>query len=811
MPPVGLVPALAVVAGAAGAIVTDRVAVAGWVVAGLGVASWIAWLCHLQRLTLVTVATGFFCASATLAVEARREALQTPLRAALDEAFGGFDLRTIGPGERHDPVLVRAELVEDAARDEGFVALRALVTTVRLEGRWRPARGGVTFAVGGTAAAARAGEWRAGRTIETYATFRRPTRYLNDGVADFERQLALDGTTLFASVKSGLLVDVVARGGMGQEAAAAARRYARHRIDRRIAPHDPLSAAIVTAVLIGDRTGLPEPIRLRLQAAGTYHVIAISGGNIAILAALALGALLLCGISGRPAALATLLLLVGYAEIVTTGASVWRATLMAVVYLGARLLDHRSPPWQGMAMAAALVLCVRPLDARDAGFMLTFGATAALLEAARRLSSRAPRRRPARWLLASLAASTAVEVALMPVNASIFSRITGAGLLLNLIAVPMMGLVQVGGMVVVLLDGIDMLAAPAAWTAHAAATALVESARLVEAAPWLVARVPPPSVGLIAIYYAALAAALAGRGVVRIGGAGLLAAAAGAIVSGHPEGWRPADDAPRILRLTAFDVGQGDATLVQFPDRSTLLVDAGGIPFGGGSFDIGGRVLAPALWARGVRRLDALLLTHGDPDHIGGARTLVSDFSPSRLWQGIPPARHEPLAAVLERARGAGARVERRQAGETMAMGGARVRVLHPPAPDWERRRVRNDDSVVLEVRYGDVAVLLPGDVGAAVERGLVDHLTPARVRILKVAHHGSRTSTSRALVEGWRPQIAIISAGRGNTFGHPAPEVLERLAEVGATVYRTDRDGQITIETDGGRVQVHTYVGGLQ
>ncbi|MGH7551888.1 MAG: ComEC/Rec2 family competence protein, partial [Longimicrobiales bacterium] len=127
--------------------------------------------------------------------------------------------------------------------------------------------------------------------------------------------------------------------------------------------------------------------------------------------------------------------------------------------------------------------------------------------------------------------------------------------------------------------------------------------------------------------------------------------------------------------------------------------------------------------------------------------------------------------------------------------------------PDWERRRVRNDDSVVLEIVYRDVSLLLTGDISAEIERSIVPRLTPARTRILKVAHHGSRTSSSAALLEAWRPQIAVISCGRGNRFGHPAPEVRQRLESIGATVFRTDRDGQITIETDGHVVRTRTFV----
>ena len=132
--------------------------------------------------------------------------------------------------------------------------------------------------------------------------------------------------------------------------------------------------------------------------------------------------------------------------------------------------------------------------------------------------------------------------------------------------------------------------------------------------------------------------------------------------------------------------------------------------------------------------------------------------------------------------------------------------MLSPPQPDWERQKVRNDDSIVLEFVYHDVAILLTGDISADIERAIVPRLTPARIRVLKVAHHGSRTSTSQELLDAWRPQVAVISCGRGNSFGHPAPEVIERLKSLGAQIYRTDLDGQVTIQTDGYRVMAETY-----
>jgi competence protein ComEC len=282
-------------------------------------------------------------------------------------------------------------------------------------------------------------------------------------------------------------------------------------------------------------------------------------------------------------------------------------------------------------------------------------------------------------------------------------------------------------------------------------------------------------------------------------------AAATVIVTGATPLVSP--NAPSSLRLTMLDVGQGDAMVLEI-GRQTLIVDTGGSPFGGGGFDIGARVVEPALWAMGVRSFATMLLTHGDPDHIGGAAALVDDFHPDAVWQGVPVPRAETLQAALAHAAAAHSRVEERREGEAFAFGGARILVLHPPPPDWERRNVRNDDSVVLEVVYGDVALLLTGDIGSGVEREIAPHLIPAPTRILKVAHHGSRTSTSQALLDAWRPQIALISCGRGNPFGHPAPEVIARLNAIGAAIYRTDRDGEITIESNGSNLSIRTYAG---
>ena len=832
MVPAALLPALTLIASTAGGIAFHtswRLLL--WLLPALAVAASLAWRLRYPRATVSLIVIAFGCCGFILGSHAREAAIDTPVRLALDRELGGFRVDAADLPGTHGPIATRLLLTEDASSGEDFTTLRARVLSIHLHDTWTDSDGGVVLSVGGMASAARVAEWRRNRVVEAPVSFRRPARYLDEGVSDFERDAALDGISLLGSIKSGLLVDVVRRGTIVSELAADARAYVRRVVQQRVGSHGSLSAAIVSAVLIGDRSGLPDDIRTRLQAAGTYHVIAISGGNIAILAALIVASLVPIGVSGRRAAFVTLVLLLAYAGIVTAGPSVWRATLVAIVYLTSRLLDHRSAPWQAMAVAGVLLAVVEPLDVRNAGFILTFGATAALLEVARRgpvnvpggPNTRRGRLRPRwlSWLAISMTASAAVEIALLPVMAETFSRVTIAGLALNLVAVPAMALVQIAGLVVVFANAFDAMGAVAGWLAHLGAMAIVDSARLVDVMPWLAVRVPRPAAAIVALYYVGLAAMLSWRHVV-VRLAGLMAIVVGGalIVTGVRLG-----DAAPGLRLTMLDVGQGDAMVLQIADhlapqiprgvgraftaRQNVMVDTGGSPFGGGGFDIGSRVVEPALWARGVSSLGTLLLTHGDPDHIGGAMSLIDDFNPTVVWQGVPVLKAQSLHAVLSRAAASGIPVEQRRQGEELHIGAARIHVLHPPSPDWERQRVRNDDSVVLEVLYGDVAFLLAGDIGSDVERAIAPHLVPAKTRILKVAHHGSRTSTSPELLEAWQPQIALISCGRGNPFGHPAPEVVARLEATGAAIYRTDRDGEITVDTDGQHVFVRTFTGG--
>jgi competence protein ComEC len=754
---------------------------------------------------LAALATGFLACGAVLGAASAREVAQPALLAWQ---------RQVSPDR---PVHVVGIAREDAAKTGAGVSLT--IDVLQVDGA--TVDGGVRLSVAGALAVGAAPAWRAGRTIATDVLLREPLDYRDPGVPSDRERLARQGIVLLGSVKSAALTRVIARGTIVSEAAAALRAWVRRATASAVGRWSPRSAGVVTAILIGDRTGLDADDERRLQEAGTYHVIAISGGNIAILTALLVALGRAIRLPTRATAAASIAILAFYGYAAGLAPSVMRATIAGMVYLAARALDHRGPALNALAVAAAVAAVSAPPTILDAGFILSFGATAAIVVAASRIvPGRTTDRKAGRVragvnaarsaALALGAATMCAEIALAPVGARLFGRVSFAGLLLNFLAIPLMSVVQVAGLAAIAVASVSAsLADACGWIAHVGTTAILGSAAIVDVAPWLVLDIPPPAMWVVVLWYAGWAGLFVARrprtrraaialitttGLVLLSGPN---AARRTLVPPPPEGW---------TRVVVLDVGQGDATLIQPAGSRPLLVDAGGVP--GSTFDLGRRVTLPASWAFGVRTLSTFVLTHGDPDHAGGAPAVLRALAPREIWDGIPVPRHEPLRRLREAALRAGIPWVEKRSGQVITLGTATVTVLNPPDPEWERQKVRNDDSVVLEVRVGDVAFLLPGDITAAVEPSVLERFDPAPIVIVKAPHHGSAGSSSPALVEKTHPAAVIFSAGKRNPFGHPAPVIIDRYRRAGASVFSTADDGAVVIDTDGHTLRVWTWTG---
>jgi competence protein ComEC len=383
-----------------------------------------------------------------------------------------------------------------------------------------------------------------------------------------------------------------------------------------------------------------------------------------------------------------------------------------------------------------------------------------------------------------------------------FHRITVLALPVNFLIVPFLGLLLPSALLTfaTLIISTKLAAIPAAVTAALlhSVTALIHAFSAMRAGD---IRIPGPSALAIGAFLALLGFAIFAARLRRFAIPTCLVVLllmAAAVV------WpRPMQRKAGALEITAIDVGQGDSLLVITPDGKTLLIDAGGSPFGPppgvANFDIGEEVVSAYLWSRGIRRFDVVALTHAHADHIGGMPAVLANFHPREIWIGNNP-HSEAYDAFLAEARDIGAVTEHHVAGDHFQFGATEVDVLAPDASYLPGPTPANNDSLVLRIQYGQTSALLEGDAETPSEARMIAEGLP-HSDLLKVGHHGSRTSTTPPFLAAVSPAYAVISVGSRNLYGHPRREVLEELQTAHIRSYRTDALGISTFYLDGNGV----------
>jgi competence protein ComEC len=599
----------------------------------------------------------------------------------------------------------------------------------------------------------------------------------------------------------------------------------RARVRARIEATFPVDTAPMARALVLGESDLADADDADFRASGLSHLLAVSGMHLVLVVAgfVKMAEALLVRVAplsartdaGRIVAFFSIPLVWVYADFAGGGGSTIRAAWMMTAALTARAIGRRGTATRSFGFSLVAMGIIDPLVVHDVSFLLSAGATLGLIALSRPLAERfkgwLPSRpaglaRAATWLTATMSATVAATIPCAPILARFAPTLPAGGVLANLLAVP---LGETIALPICLLHA-TLSSFPSAERGSAAvATGALSIVRAIAhgfaRTEWMLVAVPPPNAWQCACLAVALLALVTpGKAtrsllLVLLGIALLLEI--GAHDVGHPRG---------LLRATFLDVGQGDAALVDLPDGEAMIIDGGGLV--GSPVDTGTRVIAPALRARRRSELVAVVLSHPHPDHFTGLASGLPGVRMGALWdsgQGEKEQVGGGYAALLALARHAKVPILRPgQLCGGRVLGGAWVEVL-APCPDATVDRGPNDNSLVLKITYGRRAFLFVGDAEAEEERELLA-LGPARLHadVLKVGHHGSRTSSSPAFIAAVAPKDAIISAGIRNRFGHPHPTTLKTLAAAGIHVFRTDQDGEVAATTDGGGLVVQA-VGG--
>lgn len=676
-----------------------------------------------------------------------------------------------------------------------------------------------------------------GQRVRMIGTVSEPVSYWNFHLRDTRDLLAQKGVYAAARIRSPSLVSP------GEEASGLFAGIERWLVRVRRSTSDGFlrymprrEAQLMDYLFFNDASRLTDDDSFVLRASGTMQLFAVSGTHIALLAGLLFILLRAGRVPARAAWTSACALLLPYIWLLDFNPPATRAWLALAALTAGRWLKREVDPISALAFAVALILLLDPGALWHLGFQLSLGGVFAIVvlvplgrqwirdaPAARAIAdSQTSRAAVVRFLADALIVSIAVPLFILPLQLRYMQNFNllspAANALLAFLAGP---LLASGLALAALADLLPLLAT----VFGAAATCLMACCRTIAEftadQTWATVHVPQTPSAIVVLY---LAIIISGYYFVRRdtpefvpksmarfaihSALGIALLAGTAIVQRHviwPGG--------PLLRVWFFDVGQGDSALVQFPSGRTLLVDAGNM-----TPDFGRLVVVPELSALGVWPLDDVLATHADADHVGGIPYVLQHYPVHRLVEGTDHPPDAELMKLIDQA-AAEAAAQRLQVTTTekrrdilnsvnaaSAHGDAActLEVLNPDAGAAHPAENNNDQSVVLRLRYGQFAMLLMGDASVAVERRLCSSGIGA-CDVLKVGHHGSRSSSCAEFLASVRPTAAVISCGRRNRYGHPNAEVLASLRAVGSQIYRTDRNGAVLVETDGKSFQITT------
>jgi competence protein ComEC len=557
-------------------------------------------------------------------------------------------------------------------------------------------------------------------------------------------------------------------------------------------------ASVLAGMLIGDTSQMPEEMEEDFRRAGLSHVMAVSGANIAFILMPLLGLLQKMGFNRRWASAISFPVMVFYVFATGMEASVIRAAIMAGVTLTGMILWRKADIFCAMAVSAILILLANSFMLFDPGFILSFAATLSLTVFYKPLFNKLPEKLP-KSIRDTLAATLAAQIGVLPIIVYSFNTLSVISLFSNLIIVPLTGLITLSGALLALVGSFWL---PFALMMGQGITWLIKGmlwlTRSLAGLPWAEINLATPSLMLIGLYYLVLLYLRYGHarlprdiGRPLLAGIFALCGAVMVLVS-LPD---------RSLRIYFADVGQGDCVLIRTPGQKNIIIDGGGgLNDAQGSY-VGENIVVPLLYDLNMTQIDVMIATHGHSDHIGGLGSVLEAVPVRQLIHADAP---DPgMNPLLHKARKMGVpTVMAREGDILLAEEGLNLQVIYPLLETWNMPQSAttsaNEYSLVTKLDYGAFSALFTGDIGAETEGRILADGAMVDCDLMKIAHHGSRYSSAQRFIEATTPSLAIASVGV-NRYGHPHPDVMNRLREQGVRVYDTLNFGGILVTVRGG------------
>jgi competence protein ComEC len=674
-------------------------------------------------------------------------------------------------------------------------------------------------------------EFTVGEKLLFHARLRPFMNFNNPGSYDYRLSMDLRGLACAASVSDGRRIVPMGKGYLGfpleylENIRTPVRRFFAENLS-------PRNRAIFEALVLGERQSITRELRETFSVSGLSHVLAVSGLHIAVVAWLCYtvlkrllsfsSTLLLRADVRKISALITCLPVIAYTALTGFQVSAERAMIMGLVFLFSMVIGREREIWSTLALAGLLVLGLDPHGIFSVSAQLSFLAVVGILWLAPAIyaklalktedqvvKSRALNRFYS-YVAGLVAATVSATVFLLPITTFYFHRIPLITIPANLALVPILGLFV---LCIGLSASFILFISPpvsrfllhfGAWVLDRVMETLQFWTRFDWAAFWGVS----PRFFEILLFYGFLGFLFFSR---RFAWARVGLAVTLGLTGLDAAYWVQRNYGNQDLRVTYLDVGQGSSALVEFPGRERMLIDGGGSP--GDDFDVGEMVVAPFLLYSKIWRVDYIVLSHPDTDHMEGLRFITSHFGPKEFWYNGERPDEPGFRALMRIIEEKGIKALTAQdLREGREIGGARVAVIHPPEAEdgkpWGKALKSNDRSLVLRISDKGKSFLFPGDLERTGEE-ILRLREGARLKsdVLLVPHHGSKSSCTHAFLENAAPSICVVSSRAGNPFGFPHPETLMRLQEAGCRIMRIDQMGAIELTAGSEKLHIKTFL----